>query len=138
MSPSTCFILYNRLSKSSWPTKKSINVNWIWKVAENGWREWRRLHSIKLTRSRQQSVHKTSLNTGLNPTNKFWKNSETLIIFFVYSNHLNTKHLNTGFIWIQDSMGIWNSNDRHVTWQTIWIPDILNHKQAFSFKFSIF
>ena len=32
-----------------------------------------------------------------------------------YSNHLNTKHLNIGFIWIPDSMGVWYSNGS-VTW----------------------
>ena len=33
----------------------------------------------------------------------------------IYSNHLNTKHLNTGFIWIQDSMGVLYSYGK-VTW----------------------
>ena len=32
-----------------------------------------------------------------------------------YSNHLNTKHPNTRFIWILDSMGVWYSNGS-VTW----------------------
>ena len=38
--------------------------------------------------------------------------------------------------WILDSMGFRYSNGCHVTWRTIWIPDILNHKQAFSVQFS--
>ena len=44
----------------------------------------------------------------------------------MYSNHLNTKHLNTGFIRIPDSMGVQYSNGK-VTWfcrpfeyQTFW------------------
>ena len=46
--------------------------------------------------------------------------------FGKYNNHLNTKHLNTGqygclvFKWLS-----------HFTWQTIGIPDILDHKRAF-------
>ena len=32
-----------------------------------------------------------------------------------YSNHLNTEHLNTWFIWIPDSMGVWYSNGK-LTW----------------------
>ena len=53
--------------------------------------------------------------TSKNPT-KFWE----------YSYHLNTKHLNTTFIWILDSMGVRYSNGK-VTWlggrfeyQTFW------------------
>ena len=43
-----------------------------------------------------------------------------------YSHHLNTNHLNTGqygclvFQWLN-----------HMTWQTIQIPEMLDHKQAF-------
>ena len=32
-----------------------------------------------------------------------------------YSSYLNTEHMNTGFIWIPDSMGVWYSNGK-VTW----------------------
>ena len=28
----------------------------------------------------------------------------------LYSNHMNTKHLNTGFIWTPDSIGVWYAN----------------------------
>ena len=48
-----------------------------------------------------------------------------------YSNHLNTEHLNSGqygcpvFKWLS-----------HVTWQTFRIPDIFDHKQGFSVRFS--
>ena len=39
-----------------------------------------------------------------------------------------TKHLNNRFFWIPDSMGVRYSNGkRHMTWPTIWIPDILDH-----------
>ena len=55
----------------------------------------------------------------------------------LYSNHLNTQHMNPRFIWIPDSMGVWYLNGK-VTW--LGIPfdyrNILDHKQAFSVWFS--
>ena len=53
----------------------------------------------------------------------------------VYSNHLITEHLKTRFTWDQTlcMSGIQMLN---VTWRTIWIPDILDHNQAFSVWFS--
>ena len=38
--------------------------------------------------------------------------------------------------WIPDSMGVRYSNGSHMTWQTIWILDILDHNQALSVWFS--
>ena len=54
----------------------------------------------------------------------------TIHITKMYSNHLITKHLNTGqygcavFKWLN-----------HVTWQFIWILNILDRKSAFSVQF---
>ena len=39
--------------------------------------------------------------------------------------------LSTVTIWIPDSMSVRYSNGGHMTWRTIWIPDILDHKQTF-------
>ena len=47
-------------------------------------------------------------------------------IGYKYSNHLNSGH--NGCVVFK-----WSS---HVTWRTIQIPDILDHKQAFSVRFS--
>ena len=46
----------------------------------------------------------------------------------------NPKHSNTVTIWIptSDSMGVQYSNGSHMTWRTIWIPDILEHRHFFS------
>ena len=35
------------------------------------------------------------------------------------------------YTWILDSMGVLYSKGSHMTWRTITIPDILDHKQAF-------
>ena len=43
-----------------------------------------------------------------------------------YSNHLSTR-----FIWIPDNIGVWYSIGCHVTWETIQIPAIFDHKQEF-------
>ena len=54
--------------------------------------------------------------------------------FVKYSNHLNTKHLihlNTG----QNGSLVFECQSQ-VAWRTIQIPNILDHKQAFSVRFS--
>ena len=48
-----------------------------------------------------------------------------------YSKHQNTEHLNTGFIWIPDSMGVQYSNGQvtwlsgHFEYQTFWTKNWL-------------
>ena len=79
------------------------------------------------------TLKKVKFKTNLE--HEYIQNFKFLQVIILYSNYLNSQHLNTGFIILLNSMGVRYSSVSHVTWRTIPIPDILDLKQAVSVHF---